>query len=210
MDFFATLLHFFQKGGFMMYPIAAVLALSIAITLERLLFLGKVERENRRVWKEVSPLLAKSDLAAVERATAGSDTAVGRILAAGVAQAKIDAHRNELETATEEALMEVLPAVEKRTHYLATFSNMSTLLGLLGTVMGLIGAFAALGNADPTEKADLLSRGISEAMNCTAFGLLVAIPTLLVHAWLQAKTTELIDSLEAACAKLVSAATARK
>ncbi|HEY9546405.1 MAG TPA: MotA/TolQ/ExbB proton channel family protein, partial [Solimonas sp.] len=75
-----------------------------------------------------------------------------------------------------------------------------------GTVIGLIGAFAALGSADPTEKADLLSRGISEAMNCTAFGLMVAIPTLIVHAWLQAKTTELIDSLEAACTKFVSAA----
>lgn len=210
MDFFATILHFFQKGGLMMYPIAAVLALSIAIALERLWFLGKVERENRKMWRDASPLLAKSDLAAVERLTSSSTTAVGRILAAGVAQAKIDPHRNELETATEEALMEVLPAVEKRTHYLATFSNMSTLLGLLGTVIGLIAAFAALGNADPTEKADLLSSGISEAMNCTAFGLIVAIPTLLVHAWLQAKTTELIDSLEAACAKLVTAAAARK
>lgn len=210
MDFFATVLTFFQKGGFMMYPIAAVLALSVAIALERWFFLGKVERDNRKVWRQASPLLAKSDLAAVETLTKGSTTAVGRILAAGLAQAKVDPHRNELETATEEALMEVLPAVEKRTHYLATFSNMSTLLGLLGTVMGLIGAFAALGNADPTEKADLLSRGISEAMNCTAFGLLVAIPSLLIHAWLQAKTTELIDSLEAACAKLVSAVTARK
>src|SRR3546814_12652902 len=86
------------------------------------------------------------------------------------------------------------------------FSNMSTRLGLLGTVIGLIGAFAALGSADPTEKADLLSRGISEAMNCTAFGLVVAFPTLIVHAWLQAKTTELIDSLEAACTKSVSPA----
>lgn len=209
MDFFVTILHFFQKGGFMMYPIAIVLALSIAITIERWLFLSRVEGENSKLWKEASPLLVQGDIATVEQLASGSDTAVGRILTAGVAQAKVDRHRNELETATEEALMEVLPAVERRTHYLATFSNMSTLLGLLGTVIGLIGAFAALGNADPTEKADLLSRGISEAMNCTAFGLMVAIPTLIVHAWLQAKTTELIDSLEAACAKFVSAA-ARK
>ncbi|WP_028081442.1 MotA/TolQ/ExbB proton channel family protein [Solimonas soli] len=205
MDLFVTILHFFQKGGFMMYPIAIVLALSVAIAIERWLFLGRIERENRKLWKDVSPLLAKGDVATAEQLASGSDAAVARIVAAGAAQAKVDPHRNEVETATEEALMEVLPAVEKRTHYLATFSNMSTLLGLLGTVIGLIGAFAALGNADPTEKADLLSRGISEAMNCTAFGLMVAIPTLIVHAWLQAKTTELVDSLEAACAKFVSA-----
>jgi biopolymer transport protein ExbB len=209
MDFFVTLLHFFQKGGLMMYPIAIVLALSIAIALERWIFLGRVERENAKLWQQASPLLAKGDISAVEQLASGSDAAVARIFIAGAAQARVDRHRSEVETATEEALMEVLPAVEKRTHYLATFSNMSTLLGLLGTVIGLIGAFAALGNADPTEKADLLSRGISEAMNCTAFGLMVAIPTLIVHAWLQAKTTELVDSLEAACAKFVSAA-ARK
>ncbi len=209
MDFLVTLLHFFQKGGLMMYPIALVLALSVAIAIERWLFLARVERENSKLWKEAYPLLASGDILTVEQLASGSNTAVGRIFTAGAAQAKVDRHRNEVETATEEALMEVLPAVEKRTHYLATFSNMSTLLGLLGTVVGLIGAFAALGNADPTEKADLLSRGISEAMNCTAFGLMVAIPTLIVHAWLQTKTTELVDSLEAACAKFVSAA-ARK
>lgn len=206
MDFFVTLLHFFQKGGFMMYPIAIVLALSVAITIERWIFLSRVENENRKIWKEAAPLLANGDIATVEQLASGSDTAIGRILSAGTAQAKIDRNRNELETVTDDAMMEVLPAVERRTHYLATFSNMSTLLGLLGTVIGLIGAFAALGSADPTEKADLLSAGISEAMNCTAFGLMVAIPTLIVHAWLQTKTTELIDSLEAACTKFISAA----
>ncbi|HEY9547189.1 MAG TPA: MotA/TolQ/ExbB proton channel family protein, partial [Solimonas sp.] len=128
MDFFVTLLHFFQKGGFMMYPIAIVLALSVAITIERWLFLSRVENENRKLWKEAAPLLANGDVATVEQIVSGSDTAVGRILSAGAAQAKIDRHRNELETATDDALMEVLPAVERRTHYLATFSNMSTLL----------------------------------------------------------------------------------
>ena len=100
--------------------------------------------------------------------------------------------------------MEVLPAIEKRTHYLATFSNLAVLLGLLGTVIGLISAFAALGNADPTEKADLLSAGISEAMSCTAFGLLVAIPSLMLHSYLQARATALVDGLEGVCARFVS------
>lgn len=204
MEILATVSSFFVKGGWMMYPIALVLALTIAVTLERWWFLGRVESQNRKVWKNAAPLLAGNDLNSLEQLASDSETAVARIFKAGLTQAKIDRHRNEVETATEEALMEVLPAIEKRTHYLATFSNLATLLGLLGTVSGLIVAFGALGAADPSEKADLLSAGISEAMNCTAFGLGVAIPALIFHAWLQAKTTELVDSLESACAKVVS------
>jgi len=210
MEFFATVLHFFQNGGVFMYPIALTLACGLAIAVERYIFLSKSERENRKLWSEVQPMLAQNDLAGVENATAASETAIGRILSNGIAQSRVDRSRAELEIATEEGLMEILPALEKRTHYLATFSNMATLLGLLGTVIGLISAFAALGTADPTEKADLLSASISEAMNCTAFGLMVAIPTLLGHAWLQSKTTELVDSLEAVCAKFVNTVSGRK
>lgn len=204
MDFFSALVRFFQHGGLFMYPIALVLALATAITIERFLFLRRTEKENRALWEQVQPLITSDDLAGAESLVAGSETAIGRILQNGLAQSRVDRRRSEVEIATEEGLMEVLPAIEKRTHYLATFSNMSTLLGLLGTVIGLIGAFAALGNADPTEKADLLSQGISEAMNCTAFGLMVAIPTLILHAYLQSRTTELVDGLEGVCAKFVS------
>jgi len=209
MEFFGQLLHFFQAGGAFMYPIAVVMVLGISVALERFLFLRRVEKENRVLWGQVQPLIGNGDLAAAETLVTGSDTAIGRILSNGLAQAKVDPRRSELEIATEEGMMEVLPALEKRTHYLATFSNMSTLLGLLGTVIGLIGAFAALGNADPAQKADLLSSGISEAMNCTAFGLMIAIPTLLLHSYLQSRTTELVDSLEAVCARFISTVTAR-
>jgi biopolymer transport protein ExbB len=204
MNFFASFLHFFEAGGAFMYPIAVVGICAIAITIERWLFLTRVGRENSKLWSEVSPLIAQGDVDGADRVTQGSDTAIARILGNGLAQARVDNKRSELEVATEEGLMEVLPAIEKRTHYLGTFSNMSTLLGLLGTVLGLIGSFAALGSADPAEKADLLSKGISEAMNCTAFGLMVAIPSLLMHSYLQAKTTELVDALEAACGKFVN------
>ena len=205
MEFFNTLIRFFQSGGAFMYPIALVLALAIAVSIERWRFLRKSEKENRALWEQVAPLLKSGDLATAEQLAAGSDSAIGKLLTTGFAQARVDNRRSEVEIATEEGLMEVLPAIERRTHYLATFSNMSTLLGLLGTVLGLIGAFAALGNADPAEKADLLSAGISEAMNCTAFGLMVAIPSLLIHAWLSSRATELIDSLESVCSRFVSA-----
>ncbi len=209
MDFFATVLRFFQAGGAFMYPIALVAVCAVAIAIERFLFLMRVQRENGVMWGEASALIAQGDLDGAARAVEGSDTAIARIIGNGLAQARVENKRTEIEVAAEEGLMEVLPAIEKRTHYLGTFSNMSTLLGLLGTVIGLIGSFAALGNADPAEKADLLSKGISEAMNCTAFGLMVAIPSLLLHSYLQAKTTELIDGLEAVSGKFVNAISSR-
>ena len=210
MELFNHVIRFFQAGGAFMYPIALVLALALAVGVERVIFLGRTERENRGLWAKIAPLLKSGDFNEAERLASESDTAVGKLLTTGFAQARVDNRRSEVEIATEEGLMEVLPAIERRTHYLGTFSNMSTLLGLLGTVLGLIGAFAALGNADPAEKADLLSAGISEAMNCTAFGLMVAIPSLLAHAWLNSRTTELIDTLESVCSRFVSAVCKRR
>lgn len=209
MDFIATVSRFFQEGGAFMYPIAVVLVLTVAIAIERFIFLFRLERENAALWHQLKPVLARGDVQAAAQMAEDSDAAIGRILHNGIAQSRLDRRRSEVETATEEALMEALPAIEKRTHYLGTFSNAAVLFGLLGTVLGLIGAFAALGNADAAEKADLLSAGISEAMNCTAFGLMVAIPALLLHAYLHAKATALIDGLEAASARFVSALCAR-
>lgn len=100
--------------------------------------------------------------------------------------------------------MEVMPRLERRTHYLAIFANIATLLGLLGTIIGLIRAFTAVAGADPAQKADMLSASISVAMNTTAFGLMVAIPLLLIHAVLQTKTTELVDGLEMSAVKFLN------
>ena len=88
--------------------------------------------------------------------------------------------------------------LEKRTQYLATLANIATLLGLLGTIIGLIAAFSAVANADPADKASLLSQSISVAMNTTAFGLIAGIPLTLFHAVMQTKTVEIVDSLEMA------------
>ena len=104
----------------------------------------------------------------------------------------------------EEGLMEVLPRLEKRTPYLATFANIATLLGLLGTILGLIKAFTAVANVDPSEKANILSASISIAMNTTAFGLMAAIPLLLAFTFMQSKTTEIVDSIEMASVKFVN------
>jgi biopolymer transport protein ExbB/TolQ len=111
---------------------------------------------------------------------------------------------DDVERMLEEGLMEIIPRLEKRTPYLATFANIATLLGLLGTILGLIAAFSAVANADPAEKANLLSSSISVAMNTTAFGLIAAIPLLLLHAMIVTKTSEVIDSLDMATVKLTN------
>ena len=198
MDLWNAIVRFFQGGGEFMYPIAVVLVFGLAIAIERYIYLSRTAARNRSLWNEIVPLLAQGNFRQVVQITSKSDSAIGQILNYGLARISSARRRDDIEKAMEESLMEVVPRLEKRTHYLATFANLATLLGLLGTVIGLIGAFAALGNADPTEKADLLSRGISEAMNCTAFGLIVAIPALIFWRYFRGRVDEYLLTLELA------------
>jgi biopolymer transport protein ExbB/TolQ len=193
-----------QEGGFFMYPILLVLALGIAISIERFLYLSNTKKSNIKTWNQMLPLIEKGRFNEAMTAAADSSAAVGKILAYGLSRLISTRQRVAIETAMEEGLMEIVPRLEKRTHYLATFANISTLLGLLGTVTGLIEAFAAVANADPAQKAELLSASISVAMNCTAFGLGSAIPLMLIYSFLQSKTAELVDSLEMVSVKFLN------
>jgi biopolymer transport protein ExbB len=204
MDIAVTIVKFFQDGGTFMYPIAIVAALGVAVAIERYLYLARTASGNRRVLSEVSEFLSKGDYRKALAATTESGSAIGQILSYGLARVQSTRRRDDVEKAMEESLMEVVPRLEKRTHYLASFANIATLLGLLGTIIGLIQAFQAVANANPAEKADLLSASISVAMNTTAFGLIVAIPLLLLHSVLQSKTTEIVDSLEMASVKFLN------
>ena len=149
-------------------------------------------------------MLKKKDYSAVIELARATKAPVGRIVAAGIARMQQSPRRDEIEYAMEEGVMEAVPRLEKRTSYLATLANIATLLGLLGTIMGLIAAFTAVANADPSEKASLLSQSISVAMNTTAFGLMSAIPLLLLHAMIVERTTEIVDSLEMAGTKCLN------
>lgn len=200
-----TVVRFFQNGGIFMYPIAVVLLIGLAIALERFIYLGAVRRSNRQAFeRSILPLLRKRDYHRAMREANNSDSAIGSIMGTGISRLLGAHRREEIEYAMEEGLMEVLPRLEKRTQYLATLANISTLLGLLGTIIGLIAAFTAVANADPAEKATLLSQSISVAMNTTAFGLMSAIPLLLFHALLQTRTNEIVDSFEMAGVKLLN------
>ncbi len=202
---FDTIVRFFQQGGSFMYPIALVLAIGLAIALERFVYLAAVRRKNRRVYEQgILPLLRKRDYSRAMQAASSSDSAIASVMGAGISRLLSQHRREEIEYAMEEGLMEVLPRLEKRTQYLATLANISTLLGLLGTIIGLIAAFTAVASADPSQKASLLSQSISVAMNTTAFGLMSAIPLLMFHALLQTRTNEIVDSFEMAGVKLLN------
>jgi len=209
MDIYSNIVGFFQSGGLFMYPIMVILALGLAIAVERYIYLSMARTSNQRVWKKLMPLLQEGKLQQAVSVVEKSKTAISRILSYGLNRAYISRRRDDVEIAMEEGLMEAVPNLEKRTPYLATFANIATLLGLLGTIIGLIQAFTAVSNANPAEKADMLSASISVAMNTTAFGLMVAIPLLLVYAVLQTKTTQLVDSLEMASVKVLNILTDR-
>ncbi|MBB6092379.1 biopolymer transport protein ExbB [Povalibacter uvarum] len=204
MDIFYSIVDFFVRGGVFMYPILLVGAVATAIAVERYVTLTRLSIKNRAAWNAIEPVLTEGDFDKAREATAKDETAVAQLMAVGLARQGAVRRVDDVEKAMRTNLMELIPRLEKRTHYLGTFANLATLLGLLGTVSGLIHAFTAVASANPAEKANLLAASISEAMNCTAFGLMVAVPFLFIHAFLQTKTADLISGLETAAMKFLT------
>jgi biopolymer transport protein ExbB len=204
MDFFYSIVGFFASGGLFMYPILLVFAVGVAIAVERYVTLTLVTNKNQKVWDKVQPVLSKGDFDTARKMTDQDDSTISQVLNMGLSLQGAVRRREDIEIAMEESMMEIVPRLEKRTPYVALASSIATLLGLLGTIMGLIQAFTAVANANPAEKADLLSASISVAMNTTAFGLMVAIPLLIVHAILTSKTGDIVDSLEMATVKALN------
>ena len=204
MDFMNVIVRFFQDGGPFMVPIAIVLVIGLAIVIERWLYLTLAKSSNKKAFNKILPLLSRREFGGIVDMGKSSDAPVVRIVSAGIARMANSQRRDDIELAMEEGIMETVPKLEKRTNYLATLANIATLLGLLGTIIGLIAAFTAVANADPQEKATLLSESISLAMNTTAFGLMSAIPLLLFHSMLVNLTNEIADSLEMTVVKCLN------
>jgi biopolymer transport protein ExbB len=204
MDLFYSIISFFSTGGVFMYPILIVFAIGVAIATERYITLTLVTKKNQLVWEQVQPVLAEGDFAKARKMTSEDQSTISQVLNMGLSLEGAVRRREDIEIAMEESMMEIVPRLEKRTPYVALASSIATLLGLLGTIMGLIQAFTAVANANPAEKADLLSASISVAMNTTAFGLMVAIPLLVIHAVLTSKTGDIVDSLEMATVKALN------
>jgi len=205
MDFVYSIVGFFASGGAFMYPILLVFAVGLAIAIERYVTLTQVTAKNQRAWEKIQPVLSEGDFDAARELTSKDQSPVSKLLGMGLALQGAVRRREDVEIVMEEGMMEIIPQLEKRTPYVALASSIATLLGLLGTIMGLISAFTAVANANPAEKADLLSASISVAMNTTAFGLMVAIPLLVIHALLASKTNEIVDGMEMASVKVLTA-----
>ena len=187
-----------------MYPILLVFAAGMAIAVERWLQLYRIRNANSSMWKVLQPVLVKGEFDKARQMVNKDKSTISRMLSMGLARQGAVRRRDDIEIAMEESMMEIIPQLERRTPYVGLLSNIATLLGLLGTIMGLIEAFTAVANANPAEKADLLSASISVAMNTTAFGLMSAIPLLLLHAKLTSTTGQIIDSLEMASVKALN------
>jgi len=209
MDFFYSIVGFFVTGGPFMYPILIVFAVGAAIAIERFVTLTMVTAKNQSAWNQVQSALMNGDFDKAREMTSEDDSTISQLLSMGLARQGAVRRREDIEIAMEEGMMEIIPQLEKRTPYVGLASSIATLLGLLGTIMGLIQAFTAVANANPAEKADLLSASISVAMNTTAFGLMAAIPLLITSSVLTSKAGAIIDSLEMASVKALNVISAK-
>lgn len=209
MEFYEFMVAFFRDGGFFLYPMAGIFAVGIAIAIERWVVLTKTSLENRSLWDRITPALKVGNLPEAMKIAEKSDSALGTVLSYGLSRTRVTYRRDDIEKAMEESLLEIIPRLDKRTHYLASLANIGMLTGLLGTIVGLIGAFGAISTANPADKASLLAASISVAMNNTAGGLVVAITLLAAHMFLESKTTALIDSLEIGALKFLNVVTER-
>jgi biopolymer transport protein ExbB len=187
-----------------MWPILIMGGVGLAIAIERQIKLSRVKSSNKKMWDALQPVLAEGDFEKAREMTENDKSTISRLLSLGLARQGAVRRREDIEIAMEEGMMEIIPQLETRTPYLGLFANIATLLGLLGTVMGLIEAFTAVAHAAPSEKADLLAAAISVGMNTTAFGLMWGIPLMMLHSYMVAKTGAIVDSLEMASVKTLN------
>src|SRR5215471_8705154 len=183
----------FHNGGWGMWVILIILMLTVSIVVERAVFLRKAVIDKEKLQALLRSQISSGNIQGAIKVCSGNSTPLTRIIQAGLMRA--NRSNEEIEAAMDEAALRELPAVEQRTGYLAMLGNLATLAGLLGTIAGLIRAFASVAGLDPSLKATMLASGISEAMNCTLFGLFTGIVGLATYAWLNGKTQGILDGI---------------
>ena len=147
MEFYSFVVEFFREGGVFLYPLALVFAVGLAIAVERYFVLTKTSLVNRLVWDKITPSLKAGNLTEAMKIAERSHSALGTVLCYGLSRARVTYRRDDIEKAMEESLLEIIPRLDKRTHYLSSLANIGMLMGLLGTVIGLISAFGAISTA---------------------------------------------------------------
>jgi biopolymer transport protein ExbB len=192
----------FHEGGWPMWPILAIMIVTWGLSIERIIYLKKAGIDKEKLLALLKSQIMAGNVQGAVKVCSGNPTPMTRIIQAGLT--KFNRPDHEVQAAMDEAALHELPLLEKRTGYLAMLGNVATLVGLLGTILGLIHSFAGVAGVDPSMKATLLAKGISEAMNCTAFGLIVAIPALLMFAVLNGWTQTALDDINEVSVQVVN------
>jgi biopolymer transport protein ExbB/TolQ len=187
------IVEMFKGGGYMMAPIAVIFIITVGIAVERAMYLSKARVDVDKLMSLLKSQIVAGNVRGAINTCDASPAPVTRIISSGLRQAGSNEHA--IQQAMDEEALREMPKVEKRTGYLAMLGNLATLAGLLGTITGLIKSFASVAGVDPTMKATMLASGISEAMNCTAFGLFTGILGLAAYAWLNGKTQGILDGI---------------
>ena len=187
------LLEHFQEGGWGMYPILLLFFMVVFFTIDRFLYISKSKVDTDKLMSLLKSQIVSGNIQGALNTCQSSPSPVTRIVAAGLRRAGGTDH--DVQQGMDEEALRELPKIEKRTGYLAMLGNLATLAGLLGTITGLIKSFAGVAGVDPSMKATMLSKGISEAMNCTAFGLGTGILGLATFAWLNGMTQGILDGI---------------
>ncbi|PIK15402.1 MotA/TolQ/ExbB proton channel family protein [Halobacteriovorax sp. JY17] len=200
-SFLQTLAIFMDEGGIFMWIILATWTFGIAISLERIKSLFSYDIDGNSLMNMIKKHVLNNDVEKAIQSCSNSKAILPMVLKSGLKRANQD--KDQIQDAVDSTILEVTPKVDKRMSYLGLVANVSTLIGLLGTIYGLIESFAAVANADPSSKAKLLALGISKAMNTTAFGLISAISIMVIHNILSNKSEKIIAEIEEYSLKLV-------
>jgi biopolymer transport protein ExbB/TolQ len=198
------LINFMSEGGFVMWIILGFSIVSFGIAIERFFFIFfRYNINGPAFMKKITKFAEARNFArAIQLCNAAPNAALSRVLKAGLSKAGKD--EREIQDAVDEVALEILPKLQKRTNYLQTISNVATLMGLLGTILGIIMSFDAVASVEPAMKQKALTQGISVALYTTAFGLFVAIPSLLFYSILENYTAKIIDEIDEFSVKLIN------
>ncbi len=190
------LMEHFQEGGWGMWPIVVLFVMTVYIWIDRQMYVSKSKVDVDKLMSLLKSQIVSGNIQGAINTCQASPAPVTKIIAAGLRRA--GGSDEDVQQGMDEEALRELPKLEMRTGYLAMLGNLATLAGLLGTITGLIKAFAGVAGVDPSMKATMLSKGISEAMNCTAFGLFTGILGLATFAWLNGLTQSVLDGINQA------------
>lgn len=180
-----VIMRAFVEGGFVMYIILVIAVLTLMLVIERFMALKSLRIDKKEFSDQVFKMIVSGDMRQAISYCDSKSTPLSNTVKSGLVQVMNKRPDEEVQVAMDAAVLREMPKLEGYASFLAVLGNIAVLAGLLGTIIGMIGSFRAVSAADPATKAQLLSEGISHALNCTGFGLIVAIVAILFYGFFQ-------------------------